>query len=573
MGDLQVLHENRGIGTERQSVSSECVLVDETVEKQNRHSMRGNTVKMSTFSRMLERQKIETNYARVVKRFDQMPSWMRHHGNMDRPFSNRSVVMRNLLESWVFELLISTLIVSNTAFIAFTSHLSLQRALDQYRQTISGEGTVMSEEPACEAAVEMVFKVIFAVELLLRIVAWDGRVWMSPDWGWGLMDAMLVLSSVIEHILDVSTGNGVLRVLRLLRILRILRLLRFARIFRKLRIMVLAVLNSAVPLLWATVLLSILLFFFSVFFMQGVAHYVSDLTVLPDPDVEVLRDFFGNLPMTFLTLFMAVTGGLSWWEVGRPLLGIGVQYVLLFALFVVIMMVAVLNVVTAIFVNDALEVASKDREEMLQLDKDRSFKLCADLQRLFEKLDSDHSGTISLEEFEEALELEEIRDLLTEIGISITDASKTFRQLDADGSGELEIDEFVMGCMRLRSSVPYFELEMLVNDNRRFMRDTAAKQHRLETHINLLSTQVMEATARLTISESARQVAAALHPLSEVQPTFPSSVSKHAESPASSRVEENTVALQDIGSTVGESKWRARLLHQSSAMLQVRSSV
>eukprot|EP00450_Noctiluca_scintillans_P019073 CAMPEP_0194537828 /NCGR_PEP_ID=MMETSP0253-20130528/77205_1 /TAXON_ID=2966 /ORGANISM="Noctiluca scintillans" /LENGTH=59 /DNA_ID=CAMNT_0039383881 /DNA_START=191 /DNA_END=367 /DNA_ORIENTATION=- len=59
--------------------------------------------------------------------------------------------------------------------------------------------------------------------------------------------------------------------------------------------MLLAVLNSAGPLLWAMVILALVMFLFAVFFMQGVAEYVSGVEKT-DVLSEELQGFFGTLP-------------------------------------------------------------------------------------------------------------------------------------------------------------------------------------------------------------------------------------------------------------------------------------
>ena len=63
---------------------------------------------------------------------------------------------------------------------------------------------------------------------------------------------------------------------------------------------------------------------------------------------------------------MSVTGGLNWWEVQELLLEISVHYALAFCLFILVTYLAVMNVITGIFVTDAVEMARMDADIKVQ---------------------------------------------------------------------------------------------------------------------------------------------------------------------------------------------------------------
>merc|ERR1712136_83209 len=148
--------------------------------------------------------------------------------------------------------------------------------------------------------------------------------------------------------------------------------MRFTSLFRKLRTILLAILNSNAMLLWAFLVLLMVVYLFAMIFLNVVALYLYEIEDNTNPVVDELRTYFSSLPMTMLTLFMSVSGGIDWWVAVKPLLGIGVSYAIIYVLFVVITQLAVLNVFSAIFVNDAMETTRMDSDLRMQMEVDET---------------------------------------------------------------------------------------------------------------------------------------------------------------------------------------------------------
>jgi len=155
---------------------------------------------------------------------------------------------------------------------------------------------------------------------------------------------------------------------------------------------------------------------------------------------------------------------------------------------------AVLNIITGIFVNDAIEMATKDRDIVQQMEKDRSAELFGHAHKLFATIDVTGSGEITAEEFETAMERDHVRGFLAQMGLEVPDALKMFDALDSDQNGCIQVDEFVLGCMRMRGG-HNVDLETLMRENRRFMRETVHQQQRLESRIQALMKSVNDALA------------------------------------------------------------------------------
>merc|ERR1712136_361587 len=111
------------------------------------------------------------------------------------------------------------------------------------------------------------------------------------------------------------------------------------------------------------------------------------------------------------------------------------------------------NIITGIFVKEAMDMAHLDR----------------DLKVLFERIDADGGGTMSLEEFEAHMESDELRVLFSLIGLDVEDAVSFFKVLDVDGSNELQIEDFVTGCMRHKGNST-MDLECSVMDIKKMVK-------------------------------------------------------------------------------------------------------
>merc|ERR1712216_234828 len=111
---------------------------------------------------------------------------------------------------------------------------------------------------------------------------------------------------------------------------------------------------------------------------------------------------------------------------------------------------AVLNVITGVFCQNAIESAQNDKETatMELLAKKDAF--IQSIKALFSDIDKDHSGQISLPELEEHLDDAKFVAYFTSLGIDINDSWTLFKLLDTTEKGSLDVETFVSGCLHLK---------------------------------------------------------------------------------------------------------------------------
>jgi len=211
-----------------------------------------------------------------------------------------------------------------------------------------------------------------------------------------------------------------------------------------------------------------------------------------DPNTEHMIVLFHDLLTTMHTLFMSVTGGLNWQEVQVLLLEISVYYALAFLLFILVTSLAVMNVITGIFVTDAVEVARLDADIKVQQATEESRKYLRNLNELFHQIDTNHRGSITLDDFTKQMNREDVKLNFAMLGLDATDAVSFFSLLDVDGRVELEIDEFVMGCMRFRGSSSTVNLECSILEAKQLMVKSLVRQKRMQEKLSILGRDLQD---------------------------------------------------------------------------------
>merc|ERR1712232_1285629 len=114
--------------------------------------------------------------------------------------------------------------------------------------------------------------------------------------------------------------------------------------------MVYSVVYSIVSLLWVFILLLFIMYFFAIFFLNGVVEYFRDTQ---DPSSELSKELirlFGTLEHALQSLFMSISGGIDWGDVMESLTHVNWMYGKIFIFYIFFMIFGVLNVVIASFV-------------------------------------------------------------------------------------------------------------------------------------------------------------------------------------------------------------------------------
>jgi len=378
--------------------------------------------------------------------------------------------LRRFVDSSRFTSLVVLLIILNSIFIAVVSDHKVRAAFISYDDR--AEAANVGESSAnvlWHDVANLAFTAFFSVELLLRVMAYRLEFCTGPGWRWNVLDLCLVAMSAMElSMASAGYNRNYVRVFRLLRVMRTFRVIRVLRFFRKLRLILTSILHAVVPLVWTIVFILMVLFVFAVISLEGVTEVINDIS-MDDASAPKMMLYFPNMPTAMLTLFAATSGGISWFEISQLMLQASAAYRAVFVCYVVVMFLMILNIITGLFVTDAVERAQTDKDRMAQQEMERNRKMVTELKALFRELDVDDSGAITLQEFIDCSREQSLKLLFASLGLDITDAIRVFHLLDVDGSEKLELDEFVVGVMSYKGNAKVVDVEVLMRENKRMM--------------------------------------------------------------------------------------------------------
>lgn len=179
-------------------------------------------------------------------------------------------------------------------------------------------------------------------------------------------------------------------------------------------------------------------------------------------------------------MYAAITGGLTWIEVSDALARISPLWQMLFEVYIAFCLFAVLNVMTGVFCQSAIESAERDHELILQNVAHEKAKYFRAVRRLFNQLDRNGDGGVSIKEFKQAMKDPSLHAIFDALEISAGDAWALFTQLDRDGDAEVNVDEFLEGCMLLKG--PARSIDVIG-----IKRDLMRLQDRMDTYVNDVS--------------------------------------------------------------------------------------
>jgi Ca2+-binding EF-hand superfamily protein len=180
-----------------------------------------------------------------------------------------------------------------------------------------------------------------------------------------------------------------------------------------------------------------------------------------DPDHADLILYFGTIDRSVLSLFQAMSGGNDWSAFYDPLLALPLYYAYGFLLFIAFALFAVVNIVTGVFVESALQANIKDKDIVVHEELQSKKAYLQSMQELFEEMDEDGKGTISLVEFEGKLSDEKVIAYFNVLKLDVTDARTLFKLLDWDNSDEVGIDEFLDGCYKLQGESRSLDMKIM----------------------------------------------------------------------------------------------------------------
>lgn len=229
--------------------------------------------------------------------------------------------------------------------------------------------------------------------------------------------------------------------------------------------MLVSIMSSLKALFWTILLLVMLLYVLAVYITQTVTDHVRDY---PEQLDSPVRKYYGSVWRSLLSLYQAMSGGMDWAELADPLIDdISIIFAPAYSVYIAFVVFAVLNVVTGIFVEKAVASAANDRDHVIQEELAKQDSYVNEVRDMFREADTDGSGMMSWEEFEEHMQDARVQAYFKVLELDVSEAHGLFKLLDMDNGGYISCDEFVMGCLRLKGQAKNVDVATLIYENKR----------------------------------------------------------------------------------------------------------
>ncbi|CAK9071852.1 unnamed protein product [Durusdinium trenchii] len=382
----------------------------------------------------------------------------RRERGLDRPSQHlsRDCCLKRYVATTAFDVFFACLVISNAIFIGVEVQHTLAHPKD---------ASVVLQ------VIRNSYTALFTLEIILRIAVYGRAFFRSDDWFWNGLDAVLVICSLWEVALEIVsaaqdeeggmlgfTGLRTVRIVRVTRLVRVAKLGRILRFVMALRTLIQSIIYTLKALVWALVLLALIIYFFAILFTQAVSDS-QDAEWQPEVD-----RYFNSLPDTMLSLFMCISGGVSWENVIYPLRRLSPAWAMVFVFFISFCNFAVLNVVTGVFCQSAIDSAQSDHQMVMQSILANKEAHIEKIKLLFNEIDAQDRGLITYQMFEEKVGDQAVKAYFESMDLNVWDAWSFFKLLDLDSGGAVEIEEFLMGCLRLRGTARAIDIAKLIHE-------------------------------------------------------------------------------------------------------------
>jgi Ca2+-binding EF-hand superfamily protein len=247
-------------------------------------------------------------------------------------------------------------------------------------------------------------------------------------------------------------------------------------------------------LLWATLVVLLLTYFFAILFMQAAESYVYAGNALPQT-LDALHQYYANLPTTMLSLFMAVTGGADWGDIRQPIADVHWAWGLCFIFYVFFVVLGVFNVLIGLFVDRAFDSSKMDKDIVLQGETERRETFMKEVKHMFMEMDSSASGHITRKQFVMCQADPRMTSYMQMHQLNMIEPNFFFKMLDKDGSDSVDLEELIIGMMQFGGQARSSDVMTLIALIRGLREEV--KRFSLDTHGRLVKLENMTGVSKL----------------------------------------------------------------------------
>lgn len=394
-------------------------------------------------------------------------------------------IFNKLVNTQQFFWFFMTIIFLNSLWIGFLAHIDVRRFGPDV------DKVEFEHDAQNYHVVSSIFMVLFSIEIIIKILGeqWCFLVGINRYWNW--FDFIMIVVSIPEIFgSDHGFNMSFARILKVVRMVRVFRLLRMVRALKSLQQMIVSIFKTWLALMWVLVVFVFCIYLVAVLVVQACAMWLEgDDRVWTQEELAsaaLIKEDFGSLPRTMLSMFSMLTGG-DWLRISEPLDSISPFASYGVSLYIFFMTFGIVNVVIGMFCEKAAAACQTDRNLRVLGEKEASESFITEMVNIFKEMDDNKSGDVEWSQFRKYIADEETGHYLRSYGIMTYDARQLFElldEIDDDASGTMDLSGFVLGMQRLSGSARGTDLVLLTVEFRKFQKDIMRQLTELESQIN-----------------------------------------------------------------------------------------
>ncbi|CAE8628489.1 unnamed protein product, partial [Polarella glacialis] len=206
-----------------------------------------------------------------------------------------------------------------------------------------------------------------------------------------------------------------------------------------------------------------------------------------DADLAIRKEvfkYYGTFSRTFLTMFEILFA--NWAPACRILVdNVNEWFSAFFLVYRCLVGFAVVNVVSAVCVQQTMKTAALDAEHAFKQKQKDQIKYTQKVKKLFQSVDVSGDGNISFDEFSLLVASPKLKFWVAQLELDYPDLVRLFEMLD-DGTGQISMDNFIEGASRLKNAAKMIDI------------------WRLETKIQQILSKAIESTSASSKASNGR---------------------------------------------------------------------
>mmetsp|Transcript_93356 Transcript_93356/g.171112 ORF Transcript_93356/g.171112 Transcript_93356/m.171112 type:complete len:650 (-) Transcript_93356:59-2008(-) len=350
---------------------------------------------------------------------------------------------KQILNSRVYDVAMTLTIIFNTILI-----------IGEADANADCDGGSSGCAPAWMGYMNIILLIIYTIESFAIVDVYRERTLCSAR---RAVDLFVVVVGYVEvlvvHVVGSSSQIPSMQALKLIRLARLIRGVRLLRIFPELQFIIVGFAGAMRTMMWGLIILMTLLLTISIVAVE----LIQPVNKRVQHDTQYCSEAFESVWNACILFFQTIPAGDSWGRCTIPIILEEPWVYFYFVVTLVAVQVGFLNLIMSVILDRAAEARSVNTEmKMLAREKEISASRRKWFD-LFEKLDEDGSGELSLSELLRGFdELPDFNTDLQLLGIEKADIPTLLNLLDTDDNKRLSVDELVS----MFETLSHFDMQM-----------------------------------------------------------------------------------------------------------------